>query len=88
MIKFISYDGEYPNLCSGVLVLEIDGKTVEFPPFSLESGGGANWREGAVWDGPWDIDSDQIPDEYKHRKDEILEVVNANVEWGCCGGCL
>ena len=25
MIKFILYTGEYPNLCSGMLVLEIDG---------------------------------------------------------------
>lgn len=24
-VKFISYDGRYPNLCSGQLVLEIDG---------------------------------------------------------------
>ena len=23
-VKFISYTGEYPNLCSGVLTLEID----------------------------------------------------------------
>ena len=30
MIKFISYDGAYPNLCSGTLVVEIDGKRVSF----------------------------------------------------------
>ena len=24
-VKFISYDGKFPNLCSGQLVLEIDG---------------------------------------------------------------
>lgn len=29
-VKFISYDGEYPNLCSGVLTLEIDGVQYKF----------------------------------------------------------
>lgn len=29
-IKFISYTGEYPNLCRGVLTLKIDGKILRF----------------------------------------------------------
>ena len=29
-IKFISYDGTYPTLCSGKLTVEIDGKVVTF----------------------------------------------------------
>jgi hypothetical protein len=29
-IKFISYTGKYPNLCSGVLTIEIDGKEYKF----------------------------------------------------------
>lgn len=29
-VKFISYTGKYPNLCSGVLTLEIDGKECKF----------------------------------------------------------
>lgn len=29
-IKFVSYSGSYPNLCSGTLVVEIDGKRVSF----------------------------------------------------------
>lgn len=29
-VKFISYSGKYPNLCSGVLILEIDGKEYKF----------------------------------------------------------
>jgi len=30
MIEFISYTGKWPNLCSGVLTLRIDGKEVSF----------------------------------------------------------
>lgn len=29
-VKFISYKGQYPNLCRGVLTLEIDGEEVKF----------------------------------------------------------
>ena len=29
-IKFISYTGKWPNLCSGVLTVEIDGKEYKF----------------------------------------------------------
>lgn len=30
MIKFVSYTGSYPNLCSGVLTVEIEGKEYKF----------------------------------------------------------
>lgn len=29
-VKFISYTGSYPNLCRGILTLEIDGKRYRF----------------------------------------------------------
>lgn len=29
-VEFISYDGEWPNLCSGKLILKIDGVKCEF----------------------------------------------------------
>ena len=29
-VKFVSYDGEYPNLCTGTLVLNIDGTDYSF----------------------------------------------------------
>lgn len=29
-VKFVSYTGRYPNLCSGVLTLLIDGREVRF----------------------------------------------------------
>lgn len=29
-VKFVSYTGKFPNLCGGILTLEIDGKEVRF----------------------------------------------------------
>lgn len=95
-VKFISYTGGYPNLCSGTLTLEIDGKTVTFgnpynkskpqyPDFWI-SGGSCDW-DGNTTSGPWIIDPDALPVEYQAYAAEIKEVFNANVPWGCCGGC-
>ena len=88
MVKFIDYTGEYPNLCSGILTLEIDNKIVEFPKYCMHSGGSVwfdeDWNEN-IEEGDWSID---IPQEYLQYKKEILEVVNENVTKGCCGGCI
>lgn len=89
-MKFISYDGGYPNLCRGVLVVEKDGKQYSIYG-ALFSGGycgfGPDWEE-EVEEGPWLIDSDKLPDELKGDVAELEELVNANVPFGCCGGCL
>ena len=102
-VKFISYTGKYPNLCSGILTLEIDGNTVTFgskylakgnktkePDFNKfwESGGSTDWRKNAVEESEWVIDIDRLPGQYKKYAYEIDIVFNANVEHGCCGGCL
>lgn len=93
-VKFISYTGGYPNLCSGILTLEIEGNTVTFGPTYKKSqypdfwasGGNCDW-DGNITSGPWIIDPDALPVEYQAYADEIEEVFNANVPWGCCGGC-
>lgn len=106
-IKFIEYTGEYPNLCRGVLTLEIDGEIVKFGHDykgfeswktdgnydSFWCSGGSvgftdNWTNSYVECGEWEIDVNEIPEEYRKYAEEIDEVFNNNVDWGCCGGCL
>ena len=91
-IEFVSYDGCFPNLCSGELVLKIDGKEVNFGRHCLCSGGSCGFKndftDEYVNQAPYEnIDLSKHP-EYEPYKKEILEVVNENVPWGCCGGCL
>jgi hypothetical protein len=47
-LKFVSYDGSYPNLCRGELVLSLDGHNIIFPQYCLESGGSVSFTED--WD--------------------------------------
>ena len=89
-LTFISYDGAYPNLCAGQLILAINNKKIIFPSFCLSSGGGVtfddNWNED-VSCGEWEIGEfpNGFPDELKN---EATKLVNENVEHGCCGGCV
>jgi hypothetical protein len=87
-VKFINYTGAYPNLCSGILTLEIDGKVVDFPKYCMHSGGCVGFDNDYneyVEYGDWSVD---IPEEYLEYEEEILQVVNNNVPQGCCGGCI
>lgn len=117
-VKFISYTGEFPNLCSGVLTLEIDGKEYKFghdytmyhfhkdinawvqededpqnPNFNSfwTSGGSVTFDEdwdSVVEQGEWEIDVEELPEQFWDVADEIDRVFNENVPFGCCGGCL
>lgn len=89
-MKFISYDGKWPNLCSGELIVEKNGKQYSIRR-ALISGGrcgfGPDWEE-EVEEGPWIVNASKLPDELKGDVAELEELVNANVPRGCCGGCL
>ena len=101
-VEFISYTGRYPNLCSGVLTLKIDGKEYKFGnryshkdvdyPIFWSSGGSCgftrNYESDYCNSGEWRIDMNELPDELKAYAAEIDEVFNSNVSYGCCGGCL
>ena len=86
----VDYDGSYPNLCSGDLLVTIDGKTWEFPPYCLKSGGRVwfddDW-EDHVEEGDWEIKEwpEGFPEDLKA---DALAVVNEVIPHGCCGGCV
>lgn len=88
-LKFKSYNGKYPNLCSGTLIMELDGKEIIFPEYCLISGGYVrfdnNWTED-IGKGEWTI-YDFPKDFPEELKDKAEELVNENIERGCCGGC-
>ena len=87
-IEFVSYNGEYPNLCSGTLVVKIDGVEHSMK-YVLCSGGRTCWtgEEDEVITGDWELDLYDYP-ELQPYEQEITALVNANVRKGCCGGCL
>jgi hypothetical protein len=89
-LKFVSYDGEYPNLCSGKLIMNLDGKDIEFPSHCLSSGGNVSfdddWNE-EVSEGEWSLTDfpENFPQELKLEAERLC---NENIPYGCCGGCV
>lgn len=93
MLEFISYDGKYPNLCSGRLTFKVDGK--EYCIKYILSSGGCLYQdpeEGLTTkQGPWSIDTWNIEEEYPELLplvDDLAKMVNEHVPQGCCGGCI
>lgn len=96
-VRFISYTGRYPNLCSGTLTLEIDGVKHTFggsykePRAEFENfwcSGGGMTRDYETYGGEWQIDVSDLPEQFRKYAQEIDRAFNENVEWGCCGGCI
>ena len=89
-LKFISYDGSYPNLCSGTLIMELDGKEIVFPSYCLSSGGSVSFDDEMnemVTNGEWSISN--FPKDFpRELRVKAVELVNENVPQGCCGGCV
>ena len=96
-IEFVSYDGRYPNLCSGTLTLKLDGikKTFgygdcDYPQFWTS--GGCVWFDNHsnehVDRGAWELRDDALPAKLQPLAEQLIDVFNRNVEYGCCGGCV
>jgi hypothetical protein len=86
-IKLVSYDGEYPNLCSGTLVLSFDGQERSFE-YCLSSGGSVSFDNdwnATVTSGSWTFHDDSLSDK---ENIYITHLVNENIYHGCCGGCI
>lgn len=91
MVEFISYDGKWPCLCSGNLIIKVDDVYYTLRNV-LVSGGRICGGPHTDWDmwselGPWKVDLEEYP-ELESYKEEITRVVNENVPQGCCGGCI
>lgn len=99
-VKFVSYDGKYPNLCRGSLTVEIDGKKVtfgnveevDFPEFWSSGGKCRISRDDEIIEKePWTMEcanKKDYPRDIWLALPRVLEVMNENVPYGCCGGCL
>ena len=89
-VEFVSYNGKYPNLCRGTLILKLDEKEYEFPKYCLDSGGSV-WfsddRDAHVEMGKWAIV--EFPEGWPEEAKKLaIKCVNKNIECGCCGGCI
>lgn len=99
-VKFVSYTGNYPCLCHGTLTLEIDDIEYTFGgSYKTPADFQRFWRSGgSVWfddewcehieSGEWEIDTNDLPKQFRKYAQEIDRVFNENVEYGCCGGCV
>lgn len=47
-----------------------------------------NYSNSYINRAPWDINAKELPEQYRELADEIEKEINANMTWGCCGGCL
>lgn len=91
-IKVI-YDGKWPCLCMGHLKINIDGILWDFGTHALSSGGHIehdgyfnNWE---TYSGEWTIDDYSWPKDFpEDMKKAVLDKVNEEIPWGCCGGCI
>ena len=91
-VEFVSYDGRYPNFCSGELVLVINGMTHYFGNHYYdhqdETHHKAFWSKNWLdMEGEWEIDCLELPEFLRPYAHEIDCTFNANVARRCCGGC-
>lgn len=90
MVEFAGYDGSYPRLCSGKLSIKVDGILYEVEDCLISQGSIVKDEDGSygVTHESWFIWGEMLPDVLLPYLDKIEEIVNENVPYGCCGGCI
>ena len=88
-IEFVSYDGKYPCLCMGTLKIKVNRKLYSFNHAMISGGYICKDDDCNMWatQGDWEVDLSEHS-ELEPYKEEIARIVNENVEYGCCGGCI
>ena len=98
MVEFIKFENHhYKYRCLGSLTLRINGKIIRFGDdidddyerFWISGGDTYTDDKGNVFvnKGPWYTKDEYLPKQYIEYKEEILQVINENMKWGCCGAC-
>ena len=89
MVEFVSYDGKYPCLCMGTLIIKVNNETYSLKHAMISGGSICTSEDWDMWatHGDWEVDLEEYP-ELEPYKEEITRVVNENVRQGCCGGCI
>lgn len=86
----IEYDGKYPCLCMGHLIVWVDGIKWDFGRDSLLSGGCIMKDDDGnmcAEEGDWRIS--EFPEGFPYvLKDLVLLKINKEIPHGCCGGCI
>ena len=83
----VSYDGEYPNICSGTLIIKVNDKEIYNKQYCCHS-------TGSVWfDDDWGEhveDGELIWDDAKAFHEDVQKTVRRALEkcQVCCGGCV
>jgi len=92
-VKFVSYSGGASSLCIGTLVLKVCDKEYKWYSREIMHTGGCcgfcddDFSEFTEED-EWLVYYYAIPDEIRKFAAEIDWVINQNIPFGCCGGCL
>lgn len=74
------------SLCSSLLIISVDGESFKVELIS----GGTVWFDEYMSEhiesGSWSILD--MPKKFEHLEKEIEDVINKEIPWGCCGGCV
>jgi len=90
-MEFINYTGEWPNLCRGILTISVGGEIFNLSQILISGGDcsfSSDYSSSDVSSGGWEIYESNLPEKLRGFHKQIVELVNDNIEKGCCGGCL